>query len=733
MYYLFSQGVDIGAPATQVGNGLFGMVIVEPRGSSWYRSQVTQIELAQAQARGVWGRHGHPVIDYDAVDAHGTPILKMLKPMPSLGKGKLPAFELCRSDLTAIIAGPDEPGEDRWLFRHPGHSLDDNPLYPRSWEPFREFAIVYHDVIGLASAPFDFGTLKTTMGNGNEAFAINYGSVAIGTEIWANRMNVGPAADAIDAKFEEFFLSSWVGGDPAIIVDVPANAPKPAAAGGTAQPTTTATTGAGTEPVKTKGQPACPPASPTPQGQLHTGPKATAAFYPDDPSNVYHSYLSDRVKFRVMHGGTNVLHVHHQHAHQWLRSPASTESKLLDSQSITPGDGFTLEMIYGSGNRNLTPGDSIFHCHFYPHFAAGLWALWRVHDVFEYGTKMECGDDGVERPAPGSRALPDGEIACGTPIPAIVPMPAIPMAPVPPEVRIAVAPPACDAPATAGPVTNIPPSRRVELVHPERDGGKNPGYPFFIPGIAGRRAPQPPLDFARDPSGQPLDGGLPRHVILNKASAAELYHQENIFDFSRDFFALNADKTTSPIPLIAQQLPDGGTPLEQAAMEYHELGTHLSDLPDGSPGEFPTNGGRRRSGAPFADPAQPLERTPPPPAGPRGLVGQEQRYLEREDFRDPGGAKHTFTYKAADIQLDVVFNKKGWHYPQQRITSLWQDVGDVLAGTAHPSRSSSAPIAATWSSTGRPTSYRAITSSTTSRSERRPMSSASISTSSSST
>ena len=82
--------------------------------------------------------------------------------------------------------------------------------------------------------------------------------------------------------------------------------------------------------------------------------------------------------------------------HQWLKTPKSNESKLLDSQTITPGEGFTLEMIYGSGNRNLTAGDSIFHCHFYPHFAAGLWAIWRVHDVFEEGT--ELGKDG--RPLP---------------------------------------------------------------------------------------------------------------------------------------------------------------------------------------------------------------------------------------------------------------------------------------------------------------------------------------------
>ena len=48
---------------------------------------------------------------------------------------------------------------------------------------------MYHDLIGLPLAqPFNFGTISTTMGNGKEAFAINYGSVAIGTEIWANRI-----------------------------------------------------------------------------------------------------------------------------------------------------------------------------------------------------------------------------------------------------------------------------------------------------------------------------------------------------------------------------------------------------------------------------------------------------------------------------------------------------------------------------------------------------------------
>ena len=112
-------------------------------------------------------------------------------------------------------------------------------------------------------------------------------------------------------------------------------------------------------------------------------------------------------------------HVHHQHAHQWLTRRTADELKYLDSQAIGPGASFTLEMVYnGSGNRNQTVGDSIFHCHFYPHFAQGMWALWRVHDVFEQGTAASTRQG---RPAVGARALPDGEIAAGTPIPGLVP------------------------------------------------------------------------------------------------------------------------------------------------------------------------------------------------------------------------------------------------------------------------------------------------------------------------
>ena len=175
--------------------------------------------------------------------------------------------------------------------------------------------------------------------------------------------------------------------------------------------------------------------APPPQQPL-AKKKATKAFYPDDPSNVYHSYMRDHVKFRVLNASEGITHVHHQHAHQWLHSPNSDNGQYLDSQTVVAGSGYTMEIAHGgSGNLNYTVGDSIFHCHFYPHFAEGMWSLWRVHDVFEPGTKLD------ERGIPAAqerwnRAYPDGEIAAGTPIPALVPMPSLAMAPYPARVRL---------------------------------------------------------------------------------------------------------------------------------------------------------------------------------------------------------------------------------------------------------------------------------------------------------
>jgi hypothetical protein len=287
--------------------GLFGAVNVEPQGATWYRSQVTADDLALATKKKRRKRKsgggpmftpaGHPIIDYDAKypDGHpraGLPILKMLN-----------GTEIVHTDLTAIIAGPF------------ADSYPANPVYPNRDQAFREFTIMYHDEIGAVQAfpeLYDDPVLEHTLHSVRDGFAINYGTGGIGSEIIANRLAVGPMLDCVGCKYEEFFLTSWTVGDPAQVVDTPANA--------------------------CVGDPNC---------------RATEAFYPDDPSNVYHGYLRDHTKFRILHGGSKEHHIHHQHTHQWLFAPDSDNSAYLDSQAIGPGASFTLEMVYnGSGNRN---------------------------------------------------------------------------------------------------------------------------------------------------------------------------------------------------------------------------------------------------------------------------------------------------------------------------------------------------------------------------------------------
>ena len=553
----------------QLNSGLFGAINVEPRGSVWYRSQVTGKEMASTAIAEL--ATGHPQLNYAATyDAThpraGLPIYQILH-----------GNQIVHGDLNAIIAGDF------------AEEYPENPVYPKRNQPFREFTVLYHDEIGAVQAfpkLFEDAVFEHTLHGVRDAFALNYGTGGIGAEIIANRIGVGPMLDCTGCKYEEFFLSAWTVGDPAQIVDLPANVSNPA-----------------------------------------LGRRATKVFYPEDPSNVHHSYLRDHVKFRVLHAGSKEHHIHHLHAHQWLYSPDSDESAYLDSQAIGPGDSFTHEIAYnGSGNRNQTVGDSIFHCHFYPHFAQGMWAMWRVHDVFE----------------DGSRKLPDGEIKGGTPIPGVVPLPGLAMAPMP-----------------AATVTIAPDPTLPNLGGQIRINGKffrqmtdadvattgNPGFPFWVPAIAGHRPPHPPLDTIDD-------GGLPRHVLTE----GKTIHVETRLDFTKEIEEA-----------AALELDEQGEPVEKVAMKFHEERFHPSLTPEGHPASFVTNGLPRTAGAPYADPC--VDDDGNPVGGP---------------LNGDGGADPARTYKAANIQLDVIFNKDGWHFPQQRIITLWGDVDPTLAGTRAP-------------------------------------------------
>jgi hypothetical protein len=367
-------------------------------------------------------------------------------------------------DLTALITGPNAG-----RFTQPQVNCDANapvplqasircsvriPRHPIEYSRYREITVnlsrCARQFAGwLVSRSRDAGvsvlqansTVRTTTVAGQDAFCDQLRQpAAIGAEIYANRVGVGPMGSCADCKFEEFFLSSWSVGDPAMVVDRPANAtvlnqaPPPAP---TIIPPAQlcSTTQLGDSPPAAP-DPKCanahvPPSPATPYSLAGLS-KATRVYYPDDPSNVYHTYMNDHVKFRILHGGRDVSHVHHQHAHQWLQSPNSDQGSYLDSQMISPGASYTLEMVYnGSGNRNKTVGDSIFtatstrilrqECG-----RCGAFTI-RLRVVRSYRTEFRSK---ARAPCRTVRSRP------GSPTPALVPMPTLAMAPMPSAVFI---------------------------------------------------------------------------------------------------------------------------------------------------------------------------------------------------------------------------------------------------------------------------------------------------------
>jgi hypothetical protein len=650
-FLLYSHGAIPGNNSGfgQLMAGLFGSVNVEPNGAEYYRSQVTRDDIDNYGTTTLQGQAKPPLFNYGArypanykiAGLQCAPVLKMVDlPLVSRGGKCVPPWSNANTmttfhtDLNAVITGPNAaafPPAQMGPEFLPVSASPDRRL------PFREFTILYHEMAHVVQAFNQFYPDPNVLTNGADNLAISYGTGGISAEILANRLHVGPMFECQDCKFEEFFLSSWALGDPAMNVDVPANAPS-------ASTTEQQEWAQVINPLFECKQGTCPTTTIPDPGE---GPKATRAYYPDDPSNVYHSYLNDHVKFQILNAGSNASHIHHQHAHQWLHTPDDTNSSYLDSQLLGPGAAYTLEMDYGgSGNRNKTVGDSIFHCHFYPHFAGGMWALWRVHDVFEMGTPLN--PDGTVKP--NVRAYPDAEIAAGTPIPALVPLPDFGMAPIPAPVQI--------VPVCKPGITNCTNDRtqwagtEAIVVADPNNPNKNPGYPFFVPGIAAHRAPHPPYDFACKIPGtgvtcvEYLDGGLARHVVV---TGDEVDEHHNQWDFTKNNHMLKV-----------RWLAEDGVPVEKAAIKFFSTATYSSVTPNGGkPASYFTNGlpNGPQHGAPFADPAV--------------IDGKAVAVPKR-------------TYKAAAIQLDVAFSKKGWHYPQERIITLWGDVQKTMNGTRMP-------------------------------------------------
>ena len=122
-----------------------------------------------------------------------------------------------------------------------------------------------------------------------------------------------------------------------------------------------------------------------------------------DPSTpVPRSYVGDPVKWRLLHGGSEVFHVHHLHGGsiRWRRQPKTEDSHFtdgfnkfpslqtqastrIDSQSIGPSEAFDQELECGSGGCQQGVGDFLYHCHVVEHYISGMWSFWRVYNTLQ--------------------------------------------------------------------------------------------------------------------------------------------------------------------------------------------------------------------------------------------------------------------------------------------------------------------------------------------------------------
>ncbi|HVR89284.1 MAG TPA: hypothetical protein VHG53_07035 [Candidatus Limnocylindria bacterium] len=152
----------------------------------------------------------------------------------------------------------------------------------------------------------------------------------------------------------------------------------------------------------------------------------------DPATPMIRSYLADPLTQRLVHGGSEVFHVHHVHGGsiRWSRQSGvepvvstgldkhprllPTASERTDAQSVGPSETFDIEDECGSGGCQQSAGDYLIHCHVAQHYFAGMWSLWRVYNTSQDGSAstdtlaplLELPDrQGKVRPAVGAAAL----------------------------------------------------------------------------------------------------------------------------------------------------------------------------------------------------------------------------------------------------------------------------------------------------------------------------------------
>ncbi len=148
----------------------------------------------------------------------------------------------------------------------------------------------------------------------------------------------------------------------------------------------------------------------------------SAYTFGDVPTTIPRAYLGDPVKWRLVHGGSEVFHSHHPHSGsiRWQRSPVTepnmlwaagqdgpvkypvvrTKSDRVDVEVIGPSEALDLEPECGAGQCQHLAGEFLFHCHVAHHYVAGMWGYGRVYNTLQVG-------QGHTDTMPDLRELPD--------------------------------------------------------------------------------------------------------------------------------------------------------------------------------------------------------------------------------------------------------------------------------------------------------------------------------------
>ncbi|THJ25138.1 MAG: hypothetical protein CAF45_002100 [Nitrospira sp. CG24E] len=134
----------------------------------------------------------------------------------------------------------------------------------------------------------------------------------------------------------------------------------------------------------------------------------SAYTFGDVPTTIPRGYMGDPVKWRLVHGGSEVFHSHHPHSGtiRWQRSPRAdqeehwykgqdgpvkypvvrTKSDRVDVEVIGPSEALDLEPECGGGGCQHLAGEFLFHCHVAHHYVAGMWGYARFYNTLQVGS-----------------------------------------------------------------------------------------------------------------------------------------------------------------------------------------------------------------------------------------------------------------------------------------------------------------------------------------------------------